>query len=204
MTFTLPPLPFEPAALEPHMSARTIEFHHGKHHQAYVTNLNALIKETPLAKEPLEEIIRQTAKDDSKAGVFNNAAQVANHTFFWQSLSAQGGGEPPAALAEKLTTAFGSVESFKEQFKQAGVSQFGSGWVWLVADDAGTLTIIKTGNAMTPLTMGLTPLVTCDVWEHAYYLDFQNRRPDFLQTFLDHLINWAFIAENIKQVKAGA
>lgn len=198
MTFELSPLPFEPAALEPHISAQTISFHHGKHHQAYVTNLNALIKDTPLAGDSLEKIIQMTAKDDSRAGVFNNAAQVWNHAFFWQSLLPQGGGAPPAALAEKLAAAFGSVDAFKEQFKQAGITQFGSGWVWLVKDDGGALKIIKTGNAMTPLALGLTPLVTCDVWEHAYYLDFQNRRPDFLQAFLDHLINWDFVASGMK------
>ncbi|MFA6279478.1 MAG: superoxide dismutase [Bdellovibrionales bacterium] len=197
MSISLPPLPFDPAALEPHMSAQTFAFHYGKHHQAYVTNLNALIKDTPLAEAALEDIIAETSKDATKVGVFNNAAQVWNHTFFWQSLSPQGGGEPPAALAEKLTAAFGGVDAFKEQFKQAGVTQFGSGWVWLVADEAGALKIVKTANAMTPLAMGLVPLVTCDVWEHAYYLDFQNRRPDFLQTFLDHLINWEFVAGNV-------
>ena len=196
MPFDLPPLPYAKEALEPHISARTFDVHHGKHHQAYVTNLNNLIKDTPLESASLEEIILQTAKDDSKAGIFNNAAQVWNHTFFWSSMSAKGGGEPSPALADKLAAAFGSVASFKEQFKQAGATQFGSGWVWLV-EEAGALKIVKTGNAMTPMVQGQKALVTCDVWEHAYYLDYQNRRPDFLQVFLDHLIDWSFVEKNM-------
>lgn len=195
MPFDLPYLPFSKDELEPHISTRTIEFHHGKHHQAYVNNLNGLIKDSPLAEKTLEEIILISAKDETKAAIFNNAAQVWNHTFFWNSLKPAGGGQPPASLASDLSKAFGSVEAFKEQFKQAGVSQFGSGWVWLV-EEAGTLKIVKTGNAMTPLVSGQKPLVTCDVWEHAYYLDYQNRRPDFLQVFLDHLINWEFVLAN--------
>jgi len=197
MSFTLPPLPYAKEALEPHISARTMEFHYGKHHQAYVTNLNGLVKDTLLETATLEEIILATAKDESKAGTFNNAAQVWNHSFFWHSMTPDGVGAVPAAVAEKLEQDFGGVDSFKGQFQQAGVSQFGSGWVWLV-DDAGTLKIVKTANAMTPLAMGLKPLLTCDVWEHAYYLDFQNRRPDFIKTFLDHLINWDFVADNLK------
>jgi len=196
MSFDLPLLPYPKESLEPHISARTLDVHHGKHHQAYVTNLNNLIKDTPLEGARLEEIILQTAKDDSKAGVFNNAAQVWNHTFFWSSMSAKGGGEPSPALADKLVAAFGSVASFKEQFKQAGATQFGSGWVWLVLE-AGALKIVKTGNAMTPMVQGQKALVTCDVWEHAYYLDYQNRRPDFLQVFLDHLIDWSFVEKNM-------
>ncbi len=198
MLFELPSLPFDPSALEPHMSAQTLSFHHGKHHQTYITQLNALIKDTPLADMPLEDIVKQTATNETKAGIFNNAAQVWNHTFFWQSLSPQGGGHPSPTLDAKLTAAFGSVEAFKALFKQAGMAQFGSGWVWLVADAAGALKIITTGNAMMPLAQGLTPLVTCDVWEHAYYLDFQNRRAAFLQSVLDHLINWRFIEKNIE------
>ncbi len=197
MPFDLPYLPFSKDELEPHITTRTIEFHHGKHHQAYVNNLNALIKDTPLADKTLEEIILTSAKDETKAAIFNNAAQVWNHTFFWNSLKPAGGGQPPASLATALSAAFGSVEAFKEQFKQAGVSQFGSGWVWLVEEEK-SLKIVKTGNAMNPLVSGQTPLVTCDVWEHAYYLDYQNRRPDFLQVFLDHLINWEFVLANRK------
>ncbi len=195
MPFELPPLPFAADALEPHISARTFEFHHGKHHQAYVTNLNNLVKDTPMASSSLEDIIRATAKDESKAGIFNNAAQVWNHTFFWNSLSPKGG-QPPKALAERLEKDFGSLDKFKEQFKQAGVTQFGSGWAWLVLDQ-GVLKVSKTLNAMNPLVTGQTPLLTCDVWEHAYYLDYQNRRPDFIQAFLDNLVNWAFVESNL-------
>lgn len=196
MPFELPALPYAPSALEPHISARTFEFHHGKHHQAYVTNLNNLTKDTPLAEATIEDIIHLTAHDDTKAGVFNNAAQVWNHTFFWNSMKPNGGGAPTGALLSKINESFGSVEAFKEQFKQAGITQFGSGWVWLVME-GHTLKIIKTPNAQTPLTMQLVPLITCDVWEHAYYLDYQNRRPDFLQVFLDYLINWDFAMENM-------
>lgn len=196
MPFELPALPYPKEALEPHISARTFDYHHGKHHQAYVTNLNNLIKDTPLADASLEDIIRQTVKDEAKVSVFNNAAQVWNHTFFWNSMSPKGGREPTGKVLDALNGAFGSVAAFKEQFKAAGVGQFGSGWVWLV-EEAGALKIVKTANAMTPLALGQKALVTCDVWEHAYYLDYQNRRPDFLQEFLDHLINWDFVAANM-------
>ncbi len=195
MPFELPPLPYADDALEPHLSARTLSFHYGKHHQAYVTNLNNLIKGSPLDSASLEDVVQTSAKDESKTGIFNNAAQAFNHAFFWQSLK-PGGGRPSAALEARLRAAFGSLDSFKEQFKQAGVSQFGSGWVWLV-QDGSALKIVKTANAMTPLVMGMKPLVTCDVWEHAYYLDYQNRRPDFIQAFLDHLINWEFIEKGL-------
>lgn len=195
MTFELPALPFAPNALEPHISARTFEFHHGKHHQAYVTNLNNLVKDTPLANAALEDIIRQTAKDDSKAGIFNNAAQVWNHTFFWNSLSPKPT-QPSADVMARLEKDFGGMDKFKEQFKQAGVGQFGSGWAWLVLDN-GTLKVTKTPNAVNPMALGQKALVTCDVWEHAYYLDYQNRRPDFIQVFLDYLINWDFVAKNL-------
>lgn len=196
MPFELPALPFADTALEPHLSARTLSFHHGKHHQAYVTNLNALIKDTELAGSSLEDIILKTAKNEGKASIFNNAAQAWNHSFFWNSLSPQGGGDPSPAFAAKLEAAFGSVEAFKEQFKKEGASQFGSGWVWLV-QDGSALKIIKTANAATPMIYGMKALLTCDVWEHAYYLDYQNRRPDFLQTFLDHLIHWDFAEKNL-------
>lgn len=200
MAFELPPLPYAPNALEPHTSAQTLSFHHGKHHQAYVTNLNNLVKDTPFANQSLEEIIRATAHDADKVGIFNNAAQIWNHTFFWHCMKPNGGGKPPEAVAAALTQHFGSVEKFAEQFKQAAVTQFGSGWAWL-AYDKGTLKIVKTPNAANPLSQGQTALLTCDVWEHAYYLDFQNRRPDFVQTFLDHLINWEFVAENLANAK---
>jgi len=199
MPFILEPLPFASEALEPHMSARTLSFHHGKHHQAYVDNLNALIKDTPSAALPLEDIIRQTASDPARAGIFNNAAQAWNHAFFWNSLSPSGGGAPPqgSRAGAAIDAAFGSLDAFKEQFKQAGLTQFGSGWVWLVAEGE-TLKIVKTGNAGTPLTQaGVQPLLTCDVWEHAYYIDVQNRRGDFLQAFLDRWINWTFVEENL-------
>ncbi len=197
MVFELPPLPYAKDALEPYISARTMEYHYGKHHQAYVTNLNALVKDTPLANKSLEDIIKETADDEARAGIFNNAAQVWNHSFFWRSMAAGGGGEPSGALADKIKEAFGSFDGFKEQFKQAGTTQFGSGWAWLVSD-GGALKIVKTANAMTPIVQGLKPLLTCDVWEHAYYLDYQNRRPDFIQTFLDRLIDWTFADSNLR------
>jgi superoxide dismutase, Fe-Mn family len=200
MAFELPPLPYPKNALEPEMSEKTFEFHYGKHHQAYVTNLNNLVKDTPLASQSLEEIIKATAKDESKAGIFNNAAQVWNHTFFWNGMKPKGGGAPSGALAEKIDAAFGSLDKFKEAFKAAAVGQFGSGWAWLVVD-GGQLKITKTPNAVNPMAQGQTALLTCDVWEHAYYLDFQNRRPDFVQTFLDKLVNWEFVASNLS--KAG-
>ncbi len=200
MAFELPPLPFAPTALEPHMSARTLEFHHGKHHQTYVTNLNNLVKATPLAMATLEDVILATVNDESKAGIFNNAAQVWNHSFFWKSLKPDGGGAPTGTIGARIISDFGSFDAFKDQFKQAGTTQFGSGWVWLVQEH-GKFKIVKTANAATPLTQGQTPLLTCDVWEHAYYLDYQNRRPDFLQTFLDKLANWDFAAANL--LKAG-
>ncbi len=194
MAFELPNLPFPGDALEPYMSARTLEFHHGKHHRTYVTNLNNLIKDTDLSAEGLENIIIATAGDASKAGIFNNAAQTWNHTFFWSCLTPNGGGAlPEGAFKDAVVKTFGSEEKFKEEFKAAAVSQFGSGWAWLVLEK-GELQITKTANADTPLAHGQIPLMTLDVWEHAYYLDYQNRRPDFAQTFLDNLANWSFIA----------
>ena len=196
MAFELPPLPYAPNALEPHMSANTFSFHHAKHHQAYVTNLNNLIKDTPLADKSLEEIILATASDAAKIGVYNNAAQVWNHPFFWNSMKPQGGGAPSGELAKRIDATFGSLAKFKDEFKAAAVSQFGSGWGWLVLDGSD-LKIVKTGAAGTPMTSGQKALLTVDVWEHAYYLDYQNRRPDFVQTFLDHLVNWDFAAKNL-------
>jgi len=196
MAFELPALPYAKDALEPHMSANTFDFHHGKHHNTYVVNLNGMIEGTDMASQSLEEIIKASAGDASKAGIFNNAAQVWNHTFFWNSMSPNGGGAPSGDLAAKIDAAFGGLDGFKEAFKNAGATQFGSGWAWLVAE-GGELKVTKTPNAETPLTTGATPLVCCDVWEHAYYLDYQNRRPDFLQVFLDNLINWDFAAANL-------
>jgi Fe-Mn family superoxide dismutase len=195
MAFELPNLPYEQNALEPHISANTLSFHHGKHHAGYVNNLNNLIKDTDLADKSLEEIIKATAGDASKAGIFNNAAQVWNHTFYWHSMKPNGGGTPTGALAAKIEADFGSFDAFKEQFKTAGTTQFGSGWAWLVLEN-GKLKVTKTLNAENPLHQGQIPLLTMDVWEHAYYLDYQNRRPDYAQTFLDRLVNWDFAAEN--------
>lgn len=196
MTFTLPELPYAANALEPHMSANTLGFHHGKHHQAYVTNLNNLIKDTPLAGKSLEEIIKATAGDTEKAGVFNNAAQVWNHTFFWNSMKPNGGGAPTGDLLARIEKNFGGLDAFKEEFKKAATTQFGSGWAWLV-EDGGKLKVTKTANADTPVAHGQKALLTVDVWEHAYYLDFQNRRPDFVSSFLDNLVNWEFAAKNL-------
>ncbi|MFN5609413.1 MAG: superoxide dismutase [Holosporales bacterium] len=200
MSFTLPPLPYAINALEPHISSRTLEIHHGKHHNAYVVNLNNLTKDSPLAKQSLEQVILSAAGDAAKVGIFNNAAQVWNHTFYWHCLKQGGGGQPTGTLAAAIDAAFGSFDAFKEQFKQAAATQFGSGWAWLVAEGK-TLKITKTGNADLPMAHGQVALLTCDVWEHAYYLDYQNRRPDYVQTFLDSLVNWEFVAENFE--KAG-
>ena len=198
MTFQLSPLPYDRTALEPHMSAQTLDFHHGKHHAAYVKNLNDLVAGTPLEGKSLEEVILESGRDlEGKGKIFNNAAQVWNHTFFWNCMTPQGGGQPTGKLAEAMTAAFGGLDGFKAQFKEAGVTQFGSGWAWLVLDQ-GKLKITKTGNADLPMRHGQTALLTCDVWEHAYYLDYQNRRPDFIETFLGHLVNWAFVAQNFE------
>jgi superoxide dismutase, Fe-Mn family len=197
MTFELPNLPYADTALEPHMSARTFSFHHGKHHKAYVDNLNKMIAGTDLESKPLEAIIVAVASDTTKAGVFNNAAQVWNHTFFWHCMQANGGGKPTGKVLAAIEKAFGSYEKFAEQFKAAAVGRFGSGWAWLI-EDAGALKIISTPNADTPLAHGQKALLTVDVWEHAYYLDFQNRRPDFVQTFLDKLVNWEFVEKNME------
>lgn len=196
MAITLPDLPYAQDALAPHISAQTLDFHHGKHHAAYVKNLNGLIDGSDLADKSLEDVILAVAGDAAKAGVFNNAAQIWNHTFYWNSMAPNGGGAPTGALAEAIDRDFGSFDAFKTAFAQAGATQFGSGWAWLVAVN-GKLEVRKTGNAETPLTEdGVTPLLTMDVWEHAYYLDFQNRRPDYISTFLDHLVNWEFASAN--------
>jgi superoxide dismutase, Fe-Mn family len=196
MAFEQPALPYEFNALEPHMTAKTFEFHYGKHHATYVTNLNNLTKDSPMATMSLEEIIKATFGDPSKAGIFNNAAQVWNHTFFWKSMKPNGGGTPTGDLATQINASFGSLDKFKEEFKAAATTQFGSGWAWLVKDGNG-LKITKTGNAENPIAHGQTPLLTLDVWEHAYYIDFQNRRPDFISTYLENLVNWDFAAANL-------
>jgi len=200
MAFELPRLPYPKDALEPHTSTKTLEFHHDKHHAAYVTNLNNLVKDSPMGSQSLDDLIKTTARDDSKAGIFNNAAQVWNHTFFWNCMKPNGGGQPSGNVAAAIAQSFGSYEKFKEEFKAACVSQFGSGWGWLVVD-GGTLKVIKTPNAVNPLSLGQTALLTCDVWEHAYYLDYQNRRPDFVETFLGHLVNWDFVAANLGKIR---
>ena len=196
MAITLIDLPYPKDALEPHISARTLDFHHGKHHNAYVVNTNNLIKGTELEDLDLETIIRKSAIDPAKAGLFNNAAQVWNHAFYWRCMKPGGGGAPTGAVAKKIDADFGSYAAFVEAFKNAGATQFGSGWAWLILDN-GKLKVVKTGNADTPLAHNQKALLTVDVWEHAYYLDYQNRRPDFVQAFLDHLVNWDFVAENL-------
>jgi Fe-Mn family superoxide dismutase len=197
MAFTLPDLPYAKDALAPHISSETLDFHHGKHHATYVKNLNGLVEGTDMAPKSLEDIIQETAGKPEKQGVFNNAAQIWNHTFYWQSMRPNGGGTPTGKLAEMIDRDFGSFDEFKDAFAKAGATQFGSGWAWLVLN-GDKLEVRKTLNAETPLTeSGVTPLLTMDVWEHAYYLDFQNRRPDYIATFLDHLVNWEFAAENL-------
>jgi superoxide dismutase, Fe-Mn family len=196
MAHQLPALPYDLDALEPHISRATLEFHHGKHHAAYVTNLNNLVAGTDLEGKSLEETITDVAGDAAKAGIFNNAAQVWNHSFYWQCIKAGGGGAPSGELAAKIDADFGSFDAFKEQFKTAGATQFGSGWAWLVLDN-GTLKVTKTANADLPLAHGQKALLTMDVWEHAYYLDYQNRRPDYMGTYLDKLVNWDFVAANL-------
>ena len=191
MEHKLPPLPFKDDALEPVISKETLDYHHGKHHQAYVTNLNKLIEGTEFEAMTLEEIIKK-----SSGGVFNNAAQVFNHTFYWNCLSPEGGGEPEGDLAKAIDEAFGSFDEFKEKFSATAVGTCGSGWAWLVKDQDGKLEIISTGNAGTPLTEDKTPLLTCDVWEHAYYIDYRNARPAYVGKFWD-LVNWDFVASNL-------
>jgi len=196
MTFELPSLPYAADALEPFISEATLGFHYGKHHLAYVNNLNGLVAGSDLAAKSLEQIIQATAGVPDKAGIFNNAAQVWNHTFYWNSMKPAGGGAPSGAVASLIDSAFGGYAGFVEAFKAAALGQFGSGWAWLVLDQ-GALKIVKTGNADTPIAHGQTPLLTCDVWEHAYYLDYQNKRPDYVQTFLDKLLNWDFANANL-------
>jgi Fe-Mn family superoxide dismutase len=192
MAIQLPDLPYAKDALAPVISANTIDFHYGKHHRAYVDNLNKLIAGTPFEKEGLEAIIKKSAGDTAKAGIFNNAAQIWNHSFYWQCLKPGGGGAPTGAVAAKIAAAWGSYDKFVEELRTAGITQFGSGWAWLVSD-SGQLKIVKTANADTPIAHGLKPLLTLDVWEHAYYLDYQNRRPDYLAAVIEKLINWNFV-----------
>ncbi|MCG5536506.1 superoxide dismutase [Ectothiorhodospira mobilis] len=193
MNHELPPLPYDKNALEPHISAETLEYHHDKHHATYVANLNKLIQDTQFADLPLEEIIRKAPA----GGIFNNAAQVWNHTFYFNCMSPDGGGEPSGALAQAIQQAFGSFEAFKEKFAASGAGNFGSGWTWLVKNAGGQLEIVNTSNAETPLTFSrMTPLLTMDVWEHAYYIDYRNARPKYIENFFN-VVNWDFVARNM-------
>ncbi|MBP9492652.1 MAG: superoxide dismutase [Sulfurospirillum sp.] len=196
MAIELPALPYEADALEPYIGATTLGFHHGKHHQTYVTNTNNLIKGTDLENASLEAIIAASANNAEKVGLFNNAAQVWNHTFYWSCMKKGGGGAPTGAIAAKINEDFGSYDAFAEAFKNAGLTQFGSGWAWLVLE-AGKLKITKTPNADTPMAHGQKAILTVDVWEHAYYLDYQNKRADYIDTFLKHLVNWDFANANL-------
>jgi Fe-Mn family superoxide dismutase len=191
----LPPLPYAENALEPVIAAKTMGFHYGKHHKGYVDNLNKLIAGTPLADLSLEKIIASTAGLPDKTAIFNNAAQAWNHTFYWSSMTPKGGGKPPAALKQQIEASFVSLDACKKELASAAVSQFGSGWAWLVLED-GKLKVVKTGNAGVPLTTGMRPLLAIDVWEHAYYLDYQNLRADYVDAVLDKLINWEFALQN--------
>ncbi len=191
MQHELPPLPFAPDALAPYMSRETLEYHHGKHHQAYVNNTNNLIKGTEFESMSLEDIVKK-----SSGGLFNNSAQVWNHSFFWHCLKPNGGGEPKGALATAINAKWGSYAAFKEAFHKSSVGNFGSGWTWLVKKPDGSVDIVNTSNGQTPLTTADKALLTIDVWEHAYYIDFRNRRPDFVTTFLDKLVNWDFAEKN--------
>ncbi len=193
MAFTLPELPYSKDALAPHISAETLEYHHGKHHKAYVDNLNKLLDGKPEGSKSLEEVIMS-----SEAGVFNNAAQIWNHTFYWSSMKPSGGGKPTGDLAAAIDRDFGSFDKFKEEFTQAGITQFGSGWAWLVLE-GGKLKVTKTPNADLPMKHGQKALLTMDVWEHAYYIDYRNARPKYIETFLTSLANWDFALENLKK-----
>jgi len=192
----LPPLPYPDTALQPVISANTLGFHYGKHHRGYVDNLNKLVAGTEYADMPLAKIVAASAGKPDRVAIFNNAAQTWNHTFYWNSLRPSGGGEPPAALKRRMEESFGSVDACRKELANAAVTQFASGWAWLV-DDGGKLRAVKTGNADTPLTGGMKPLLTIDVWEHAYYLDYQNRRADYVNAVLDKLVNWQFAADNL-------
>lgn len=200
MAYELPALPYDKQALEPYISARTLEFHHDKHHAAYVNNYNAAVKDTELDSLPLETVMTQVFGDPAKVGLFNNAAQAWNHTFYWYCMKPGGGGQPTGELAAKIDADLGGYEKFKEAFLSAGGTQFGSGWAWLVLDN-GTLKVTKTPNAENPQVHGQVPLLTMDVWEHAYYLDYQNKRPDYAKTFVENLINWDFVAEQYAKAK---
>ena len=196
MTFQLPKLNYSKSSLSPHMSEETLDLHHGKHHQTYITNLNNLIKDSGLENSSLEEIVKKTSADSSKIGIFNNAGQHWNHILFWKCMKPKGGGALPGKLEKRINSDFGGVDKFKEQFIQAGVTQFGSGWAWL-AIDKGKLVVTKTANASNPLVNNMKPILGCDVWEHSYYVDYRNRRPDYLKSFIENLVNWEFVESQL-------
>ena len=196
MTFELPSLPYASDALAPYMSSETLDFHHGKHHQTYVTNLNNLIKDSDMQDASLEDIVIKSSKDASMAGIFNNAGQHWNHILFWQCMKPNGGGAMPSELENRISSDFGSVDQFKEAFVQAGTTQFGSGWAWLAIDN-GKLVVTKSANASNPLVEGMKPILGCDVWEHSYYIDYRNKRPDYLKAFLDNMVNWEFVSSQL-------
>jgi Fe-Mn family superoxide dismutase len=199
MSYELPSLPYAYDALEPYISAKTLEFHHDKHHAAYVNTYNQMVQEQGMANKSLEEVIKSAYSGDpakGQSGLFNNAAQAWNHTFYWNSMKPGGGGSPSGTLADKINSDLGGFDKLKEAFLTAGKTQFGSGWAWLVLDN-GTLKVTKTPDAVNPIAQGQIPLLTMDVWEHAYYLDYQNRRPDYESAFFDHLVNWDFVAKNL-------
>ena len=196
MAHELPALPYAQNALEPYISARTLEFHYGKHHQGYVDKTKKLIAGTAYESKSLNQIIKETWSLADNAALFNNAAQVFNHTFYWHSMKPGGGGEPTGKMAEKITESFGSYQRFAEEFSNAATIQFGSGWAWLIMQ-GDKLLVVKTGNADTPVALGLRPLLAIDVWEHAYYLDYQNRRADYVKAYLEHLVNWEFAEKNM-------
>ena len=196
MTFQLPKLDYSKSSLSPHMSEETLDLHQGKHHQTYITNLNNLIKNSGLENSSLEEIVKKTSADPSKIGIFNNAGQHWNHILFWKCMKPKGGGALPGKLEKRINSDFGGVDKFKEQFIQAGVTQFGSGWAWL-AIDKGKLIVTKTANASNPLVNNMKPILGCDVWEHSYYVDYRNRRPDYLKSFIENLVNWEFVESQL-------
>jgi Fe-Mn family superoxide dismutase len=196
MAYQLPDLPYDYNALEPHISAQTLQFHHDKHHAKYVNNFNSITEGTEFADKPIEDVIKATYNNEQHTKLFNMAAQAWNHTFYWNCMKPGGGGTPSGPLADKINSDIGGLDQLKEQLKTAGGTQFGSGWAWLALDN-GTLKVVKTPNADNPIALGMTPLLTIDVWEHAYYLDYQNRKPDYLSTFLDSLVNWDFVAQQM-------
>jgi len=196
MTFELPSLPYASDALAPYMSSETLDFHHGKHHQTYVTNLNNLVKDSDMQDASLEDVVIKSSKDASMAGIFNNAGQHWNHILFWQCMKPNGGGAMPSELENRISSDFGSVDQFKEAFVQAGTTQFGSGWAWLAINN-GKLVVTKSANASNPLVEGMKPILGCDVWEHSYYIDYRNKRPDYLKAFLDNMVNWEFVSSQL-------